>query len=51
VDNAIEAHFDFIEAGDEMIHRMAEIILKVESEIGALRDHERAAGPAAFARR
>jgi dTDP-4-amino-4,6-dideoxygalactose transaminase len=51
VANAIEAHFDFIEPGDEMINRMAEIILKVEAGIGALRDHERTAGPAAFARR
>ena len=51
VANAIESRFDFIEPGDEMMTRMAEIILKVEAGIGELRDHERASGPAAPAKR
>jgi hypothetical protein len=32
---------------EPMITRMAEIILKVEANVDALRDHERTAGPAA----
>ena len=51
VAHAIEIHFDFIEPGDEMVNRVADIILKVEAGVGELRDHERLHGPAAFARR
>jgi dTDP-4-amino-4,6-dideoxygalactose transaminase len=41
VANSIETRFDFIDPSDDMIGRMAEIILKVEANIGALRDYER----------
>ena len=34
-----------------MVSRLAEVIHKVEANIGALRDHERTAGPAAQAKR
>lgn len=47
VDNALETGFDMISPNEPMIARMAEIILKVEANIEALRDHERSAGPAA----
>jgi dTDP-4-amino-4,6-dideoxygalactose transaminase len=51
VANSIETRFDFVDPNEEMVSRMAEIILKVEANIGALRDHERTAGPTAPARR
>lgn len=51
VAHAIETRFDFLEGSEDMVARMAEIILKTEAGIGALRDHERSAGPAAPARR
>lgn len=51
VANSIETRFDFGEPSDGMIDLMAEIILKVESNIADLRDHERKSGPAAPARR
>lgn len=47
VANALETGFDFVAPSDAMIARMAEIILKVEANLPALRDHERTAGPAA----
>jgi hypothetical protein len=51
VANSIETRFDYVDPNEAMINRMAEIIHKVESNIGALRDYERAKGPAAPARR
>ncbi len=51
VANALETLFDFVEPSEAMIARMAEIFLKVEANIAALRDHERTAGPAASALR
>lgn len=51
VAHAVELRFDFTDPQDAMIERMAEIIAKVEDNIGALRDHERTSGPAAPARR
>ena len=51
VANSIETRFDFVDPQDEMVVRMVEIILKVEANIDALRDHERNAGPAAPAKR
>ncbi len=51
VANSIETRFDFVDAQEEMISRMAEIVFKVEANISALRDHERVAGPAASAKR
>jgi hypothetical protein len=51
VANSIETRFDFVDPNEDMVSRMAEIILKVEANIGALRDHERTAGPTAPARR
>ncbi len=41
VDHAIETGFDFIAPSEPMIERMAEIILKAEANIDALREHER----------
>ncbi len=46
VANALETGFDFVDPSEAMIARMAEIILKVEANLPALRDHERSAGPA-----
>jgi hypothetical protein len=51
VNQALETGFDMVAPNEPMIARMAEIILKVEANIGALRDHERTAGPAAPALR
>lgn len=51
VAHSIETRFDFLEGSDEMISRMAGIILKVEASIDALREHERQSGPAGPARR
>ena len=52
VANAIETHFDFIDKDcSKSIGRIAEIILKVEANIGALRDHERVNGSASPALR
>ena len=51
VANSIETRFDFVDPQDEMVGRMVEIILKVEANIDALREHERNAGPAAPAKR
>jgi dTDP-4-amino-4,6-dideoxygalactose transaminase len=47
VDHALETGFDMVAPNEPMIARMAEIILKVEANIDALRDHERVKGPAA----
>jgi dTDP-4-amino-4,6-dideoxygalactose transaminase len=47
VNNALETAFDMIEPNEPMIERMAEIILKVEANIGELRDLERREGPSA----
>ena len=47
VDHALETGFDMVAPNEPMIARMAEIILKVEANVDALRDHERTAGPAA----
>jgi dTDP-4-amino-4,6-dideoxygalactose transaminase len=47
VDHALETGFDMVAPNEPMIARMAEIILKVEANIDALREHERTAGPAA----
>ncbi|MCF7687071.1 MAG: DegT/DnrJ/EryC1/StrS family aminotransferase [Cephaloticoccus sp.] len=47
VDHALESGFDMVAPNEPMIERMAEIILKVEANIDALRDHERKVGPAA----
>ncbi len=49
VDHALETGFDMVAPNEPMIARMAEIILKVEANLGVLRDHERTAGPAASA--
>ena len=49
VDHALETGFDMVAPNEPMIARMAEIILKVEANVDALRDHERTAGPAAKA--
>ncbi|MFI5357743.1 MAG: DegT/DnrJ/EryC1/StrS family aminotransferase [Opitutales bacterium] len=51
VAHSIETRFDFIDDQEDMVSRMAEIVHKVEANIGALRDHERRAGPAAPAKR
>ncbi len=51
VANSIETRFDYVDPNEAMVNRMAEIIHKVEANIGALRDYERKAGPAAPARR
>jgi len=51
VANSIETRFDFVDPREDQVSRMLEIIHKVEANIGALRDHERNAGPAAPARR
>lgn len=51
VANSIETRFDFVDSQEDMVSRMAEIILKVEANIDALRDYERKAGPAAPAKR
>jgi dTDP-4-amino-4,6-dideoxygalactose transaminase len=51
VGHSIETRFDFLEGSDEMVGRMAEIILKVEANIDALREHEQRSGPAGPARR
>lgn len=51
VDHALETGFDMVTPNEPMIARMAEIILKVEANIEALRDHERRVGPAAPALR
>ncbi|MFZ9682950.1 MAG: DegT/DnrJ/EryC1/StrS family aminotransferase [Cephaloticoccus sp.] len=51
VANSIETRFDFVDDQSAMVDRMAEIILKVEANLDALRDHERTAGPAAPAKR
>lgn len=42
VANSIETRFDFVDPQEAMIERMAETIFKVEANIDALRDHERA---------
>ena len=47
VDHALETGFDMVAPNEPMVARMAEIILKVEANVDALRDHERTAGPAA----
>ncbi|MBE36175.1 MAG: hypothetical protein CMI16_11590 [Opitutaceae bacterium] len=47
VDNALETGFDMVEPSEPMVERMAEIILKVESNIDELRDLERREGPSA----
>ena len=47
VDHALETGFDMVAPNEPMIARMAEIILKAEANVEALRDHERTAGPAA----
>jgi hypothetical protein len=47
VNNALETAFDMIEPNEPMIERMAKIILKVEANIGELRDLERREGPSA----
>lgn len=51
VANSIETRFDYVDPNEAMVDRIAEIIHKVEANIGALRDYERAQGPAAPARR
>lgn len=51
VARSIETRFDFLEGSDEMVGRMAEIILKVEANIEALREHEHRCGSAVPARR
>jgi dTDP-4-amino-4,6-dideoxygalactose transaminase len=51
VANSIETRFDFVDPQEDMVSRMAEIIYKVEANIGALRDHERNTGPAEPAKR
>lgn len=51
VANSIETRFDYVDPNEAMVDRIAEIIHKVETNIGALRDYERAQGPAAPARR
>ncbi len=51
VNHALEMNFDMITPSEPMVARMAEIILKVEANIDALRDHERTVGPAAPALR
>lgn len=51
VANSIETRFDYVDPSEPMVDRIAEIIHKVEANIGALRDYERAQGPAAPARR
>jgi dTDP-4-amino-4,6-dideoxygalactose transaminase len=51
VANAIETRFDFVDPCDDQVSRMLDIIHKVESNIDALRTHERTAGPATPARR
>lgn len=51
VANSIETRFDYVDPNEANVDRIAEIILKVEANIGALRDYERAQGPAAPARR
>nr|MBP9899829.1 DegT/DnrJ/EryC1/StrS family aminotransferase [Verrucomicrobiota bacterium] len=45
VNHALETGFDMVAPNEPMIERMAEIILKVEANLGALRDHERVHGP------
>ncbi len=47
VAHAVEMLFDMVAPNEAMVARMAEIILKVEANVDALRDHERTAGPAA----
>ncbi|MCC6414747.1 MAG: DegT/DnrJ/EryC1/StrS family aminotransferase, partial [Opitutaceae bacterium] len=47
VDHALETGFDMVAPNEPMIERMAEIILKVEANVDALREYERAHGPAA----
>lgn len=47
VDHALETGFDMVAPNEPMIERMAEIILKVEAQVDALRDYERTHGPAA----
>jgi len=51
VANSIETRFDYVDPNEAMVNRIAEIIHKVEANIGTLRDYERAKGPAAPARR
>ncbi len=51
VANSIETRFDFIDAQEDMVSRMANIIEKVEANIDALRDHERKHGAVAAAKR
>lgn len=51
VANSIETRFDFIDDRADMVTRMAEVIHKVEANIGALRDYERSHGPVAAAKR
>ncbi|MCF3650948.1 DegT/DnrJ/EryC1/StrS family aminotransferase [Synoicihabitans lomoniglobus] len=51
VAHAIETRFDFVDPQDDSVDRMAEIILKVESQIEALREHEHRHGSADSARR
>lgn len=51
VANSIETRFDYVDPNEAMVDRIAEIIHKVEANISALRDYERAQGPAAPARR
>ncbi len=51
VANSIETRFDFIDAQENMVSRMANIIEKVEANIDALRDHERKHGAVAAAKR
>lgn len=51
VANSIETRFDFIDDRADMVTRMAEVVHKVEANIGALRDYERSHGPVATAKR
>ncbi|HRI82909.1 MAG TPA: DegT/DnrJ/EryC1/StrS family aminotransferase [Opitutaceae bacterium] len=51
VANSIETRFDFIDDRADMVMRMAEVVHKVEANIGALRDYERSHGPVATAKR
>lgn len=51
VNHALETGFDMVAPNEPMIERMAEIILKVEANLGALRDYERVNGPSAPALR
>jgi len=51
VANSIETRFDFIDDRADMVTRMAEVVHKVEANIGALCDYERSHGPVAAAKR